>query len=187
MPEAEIRKALKSDLKDVEYICRMTAGPLSRENELVGKIIAKIYSTYYIEEECGNCFVLASGEKAVGYILSSLDAGVFKKVYRKKYVPQIFSLSKKDGVLAWLLPIPYMFFKKNYPAHMHIDILPGFQGSGNGTKLVETLLSELKSRGIRGVCLCVGSDNARAIAFYKKRGFKILLKTPGGIYMGQKL
>ena len=81
----------------------------------------------------------------------------------------------------------YMFFKKNYPAHMHIDILPGFQGSGNGTKLVETLLSELKSRGIRGVCLCVGSDNARAIAFYKKRGFKILLKTPGGIYMGQKL
>ena len=128
MPEAEIRKALKSDLKDVEYICRMTAGPLSRENELVGKIIAKTYSTYYIEEECGNCFVLASGEKAVGYILSSLDAGVFKKVYRKKYVPQIFSLSKKDGVLAWLLPIPYMFFKKNYPAHMHIDILPGFQG-----------------------------------------------------------
>ena len=187
MPEAEIRKALKSDLKDVEYICRITAGPLSRENELVGKIIAKTYSTYYIEEECGNCFVLASGEKAVGYILSSLDAGVFKKVYRKKYVPQIFSLSKKDGVLAWLLPIPYMFFKKNYPAHMHIDILPGFQGSGNGTKLVETLLSELKSRGIRGVCLCVGSDNARAIAFYKKRGFKILLKTPGGIYMGQKL
>ena len=182
MPEAEIRKALKSDLKDVEYICRMTAGPLSRENELVGKIIAKTYSTYYIEEECGNCFVLASGEKAVGYILSSLDAGVFKKVYRKKYVPQIFSLSKKDGVLAWLLPIPYMFFKKNYPAHMHIDILPGFQGSGNGTKLVETLLSELKSRGIRGVCLCVGSDNARAIAFYKispRKSRGLICKTGG--------
>lgn len=90
MPEAEIRKALKSDLKDVEYICRMTAGPLSRENELVGKIIAKTYSTYYIEEECGNCFVLASGEKAVGYILSSLDAGVFKRYTEKNTFRRFF-------------------------------------------------------------------------------------------------
>lgn len=187
MPDVEIRKAQKSDLEAVEYVCRMTAGPLSCENELVGKIIAKTYSTYYIEEECDNCFVLSSGGRAVGYILSSLDAGVFKRVYRKKYVPQIFALSKKDGILAWLMPIPYMLFKKSYPAHMHIDLLPDFQGSGNGTRLVETLLEELKRRNIKGVCLCVGADNARAIAFYKKRGFKILLKAPGGIYMGQKL
>ena len=47
----EIRKAKKSDLEKVMYICSMTAGNLSIRNEVIGKVNGLTYSAYYIEYE----------------------------------------------------------------------------------------------------------------------------------------
>lgn len=173
---AAIRKARKSDLKDVEYICRMTAGSLARTNDSIGEATAKAFSTYYIRECTDTCFVLADDEdKAVGYILCEPDYKRFRKIFRKVDVPVIKTIHKKDGVGAWFLPIPYTIWGRKYPAHLHIDILDDYQNQGYGSLLIEALLNELKSRNIKGVMLTVSSNNNGAIRFYKRFGFHTVI------------
>ena len=58
-----------------------------------------------------------------------------------------------------------------YPAHLHIDLLPRLQGRGVGRRLVDTLLDALRRRGVPGVHLGVDAANTRAIGFYEHVGF----------------
>lgn len=185
---AVIRKARKSDLKEVEYICRMTAGEGSRRDEHRGRVVSKTYSSYYIEHDCDCCFVLTDdADLPVGYILCAPNAAKFKKIYKKKYVPEIYSLSKRDGREAFFIPYSYMLFSKKYPAHLHINLMPDYQGVGYGSTLMRELFSELDRRRIRGVMLEVDSYNTGAVEFYKKHGFKVLFEAFGAILMGKKL
>ncbi len=185
-----IRKARKSDVSAIEYICGQTAGELCRREPLVAHRTAKMYSTYYAVECSDTCFCLADeNDKAVGYILCEPDYKRFSSLYRRKYVPEILKLHKKDGITAFLLPIPYSVFGFKYPAHLHIDILPEYQSKGYGSKMVNTLLEELKSRNIKGVMLCADRENEGAIRFYKRLGFKILLESEklDTVIMGKEL
>lgn len=184
---AEIRKATKNDLERVEYICRQTAGEGARTNEIMGKTTALTYSTYYITEDGDSCFVLDDGKEAVGYILCAPDAKRFTKIFRKKYVPEIYKLEKRSGITAWVIPIPYMILRRKYSAHLHIDLLPQYQRGGYGTKLVNTLIEELKRKNVNGVILCVDGDNTGAIKFYEKNGFKTVVKFTKFRIMGMKL
>jgi ribosomal protein S18 acetylase RimI-like enzyme len=59
----------------------------------------------------------------------------------------------------------------DYPAHLHIDLLPEVQGLGLGRRLIETLRASLAARGIRGVHLVMDSANTPARAFYDRIGF----------------
>ena len=63
---------------------------------------------------------------------------------------------------------------KKYPAHLHIDILPEAQHKGYGTKLMDALMDYLAEKGVKGVHLGVGGDNAGGIRFYEKYGFTMI-------------
>ncbi len=185
-----IRKVRQSDLRQIEYICGQTAGPLCRKEPIIANRVAKMYSTYYVLECADSCFCLADEcDKAVGYILCEPDFRKFRKFYRKNYVPKIFELHKKDGLTAWFLPFPYEIFGNKYPAHLHIDILPQYQNKGYGKKMVNSLLEDLKEKGIKGVMLTADVENEGAIRFYQRLGFKVLLKSDliGAIIMGKEI
>ena len=173
---ATIRPARQSDMRAVEHICRMTAGNLARTNDIIGEATAKTYSTYYIRECTDTCFVLADDtDTPVGYILCEPDYKRYRKVFRKKDVPAIYSIYKKDGVSAWFLPVPFSFFGRKYPAHLHIDILPEYQNKGYGRLLVNELLTELHKRQVKGVMLTADAENDGAIRFYKRLGFETVV------------
>ena len=182
-----IRPAEDKDIKDIEYICRMTAGPDSRAIEAVGKKIALTYSTYYARAEKETSFVLDDGGKAVGYILCAPDYKKFVKGYRKNEVRQLWKLDKRQSMTAYFLPFGYLPFKKNYPAHLHIDLLDEYQGKGYGTELINTLLQKLKSMGIPGVMLIVDKNNTGAQRFYKRAGFIEKASAFGGVVMVKAL
>lgn len=186
---ATVRKARKSDLKNVEYVCRMTAGNLAKTNDIIGEATAKTYSSYYIRECTDTCFVLADDEdKAVGYILCEPDFKRFRKVFRKVDVPIIKNIYERDGKMAWFLPIPYALFGAKYPAHLHIDILDEYQNKGYGSLLMDALLNELSERKIKGVMLTADSDNHGAIRFYKRFGFHTVVNVKNsGIIMAKNL
>jgi ribosomal protein S18 acetylase RimI-like enzyme len=168
----------------------MTAGEQAQTDEMTGEAIAKTYSTYYIRECTDTCFVLADDtDKAVGYILCEPDYKRYSRVFRRVDVPEIKKISKKEGRLAFFLPVPCTFFGKSYPAHMHIDILPEYQNKGYGSMLLNALLKELESRSVKGLMLTAGFDNAGAIRFYKRNGFKTVIKskTINAIIMAKRL
>jgi ribosomal protein S18 acetylase RimI-like enzyme len=75
-----------------------------------------------------------------------------------------------------------------YPAHLHIDLLPRLQGSGWGRRLVDTLIAELTGRGIRGLHLSLDPENTGARAFYDRLGFAELpSSTPDSPLLGMTI
>jgi GNAT superfamily N-acetyltransferase len=62
----------------------------------------------------------------------------------------------------------------DFPAHLHIDILPSHQGGGNGRRLIETFMAAADVAGALGVHVTVAVANARAHGFYQRVGFEPL-------------
>lgn len=182
-----IRQAKPEDIKDIEYICRMTAGPGARRDEEIGKRISTMYSTYYARAEIDTSFVLDDDGKVVGYILCAPDFKRFFKGYRKNEAKQLYKMKRSDGILAKLIPFAYFPFKSIYPAHLHIDLLDGYRGGGNGSKMIQILTEKLKSLNIHGVMLIVDSDNVDAQRFYERNGFHKIISVANGTVMGRKL
>lgn len=183
----KIREAVLSDLERVKYICIQTADEKAKNDEATGEIIADTYATYYIREEPETCFVLEDDGLVVGYIICSTNVKNFKKKFRKIDLAEIKKINKFSAIENWFIPVPYMIFKKIYPAHLHINILEDYQGKGYGTELMNILLLKLKEKGIKGVMLLAAEGNAGAVKFYKRNGFKTFVTALGGVAMGKKL
>jgi len=183
-----IRPYQPRDKNNVRHVCiecgpavGLTQGP-EYELELV------CFCDYYIECEPRNCFVIANeDDEAVGYILCAEDFPRYYERFTKEYLPRAkgfpFALRVKCWGSAW---IP-RFFVKKYPAHLHINILEGWQRRGLGSQLMDTLTAQLRAEGIPGVMLGVGSHNVKGRSFYNKYGFRRLLRLPGSVMMGLEL
>ena len=61
---------------------------------------------------------------------------------------------------------------KEYPAHLHIDILPEYQRMGFGKNLMEAFCEKLRHDEVGGVHLIMAGDNVEAEKFYGKVGFR---------------
>lgn len=169
-----IRKYEEKDYENVRFVCLNSEGPDEVPCEETGRFIHYTFCNYYIEKEPENCFVVDDNGKAVGYIICAENFDRFKKIFDEEYLP----LSKQfgDGKYEWALNAynAQEKYKNEYPAHLHIDILPEYHRMGLGGKLVETLCEHLAGKGIEGVCLTCGPNNERAKNFYIKRGFTLL-------------
>jgi ribosomal protein S18 acetylase RimI-like enzyme len=75
----------------------------------------------------------------------------------------------------------------DYPAHLHIDLLPEWQGRGYGRALMESFLRALHERGVAAVHLSMVSANTPARAFYDRLGFhELAVPDPGPVtYLGR--
>ncbi len=181
----EIRKYQVTDKQNLQKICIITANP--QKNEQGERLLNLLYNDYYTEQEPENCFVLTDeADNAVGYIICAKNFDTYKKAFTEKYLPQVKKISFIQYLLRKLSFIIEKKFSKEYPAHLHIDILPGFTGKGSGSMLINALCEHLKAEGVSGIMLCVGAHNVRAIKFYEKHGFTKLLNL-GGVFMGKKL
>ena len=173
---------------DVQNICLDTADENARE-EKRQKLLLSTYCDYYIESEQNNCFIAYDEKRnrAVGYILCAKDYKRYLKVYSKKYFKKSFDCGF-DSILESFpsMAVPSVFYKK-YPAHLHIDILPDYQGMKIGTRLMNELIENLKIQNVKGVMLGVDKGNERAISFYKKCGFKEIVKSESGLIMAMNL
>src|SRR5699024_8418500 len=74
-----------------------------------------------------------------------------------------------------------------YPAHLHIDLLPETQGAGLGRRLIETLVDELTTREVPGLHLGVDPRNTSAASFYDRLGFVRLPPETGSVTYGMRL
>lgn len=181
-----IRNIRESDRENLRTVCHetATAPSLVRSKELV----CLLYCDSYIDHEIEHCFALTDeNDNAVGYILCAVDQGKFEKDYE----PYRLKAKKISFIDALGQKIENKMFKRlfeEYPAHLHVDILPAYQGNGNGTKLIKTLEDHLKEIGVKAIRLSVGTDNVRAQKFYKKNGYARIAYLPGiaAVY-GKKL
>ena len=108
----------------------------------------------------------------------------YKQIFKEKYLKTWNPVTLIMGNFAMKSIKDYV---KEYPAHLHIDLLPECQGQGYGRKLIEMLIKHLKGQKISGLMLHVSRQNESARAFYKKCGFQVLYADKNDVLMGMKL
>lgn len=180
-----IRKYENKDFDGVRFACLNSEG--TEPDAVMSEFILHTFCDYYIEKEPENCFVLDDAGKAVGYIICTQDYDRYKAVFDKEYLPLTAHLGEENYKRAKESTILQNKYNADYPAHLHIDILPEHHRQGWGGKLLKTLSEHLASKGIKGVMLTTGTCNTNACSFYKKYGFTELEIQGDDIAFGMKL
>ncbi|MCX6018813.1 MAG: GNAT family N-acetyltransferase [Chloroflexi bacterium] len=183
MTHFEIRPYHPSDLYSLYRICLLTgdsgedASAQYRDHELLGHLYAAPYAVL----EPDLTFVLTADGTPVGYTLGARDSQTFADRCEREWfpplrarypLPAVEDASPDAGRIRQIHRGHYHHSAlAEYPAHLHIDILPIGQGGGYGRRLIETLLARLRKIGVPAVHLGVSPTNHRAIGFYEHVGF----------------
>lgn len=181
-----IRKYKADDKENVLKVLYETSS-MPVETEAQREFLRLMFNDYYTDEEGDNCFVVDCDGEAVGYILCAENYDRYDKVFREKYFPLLKKLGKPYLATAKGEMFVHKLFRRRFPAHLHIDILPVCQGIGAGTKLVDSLTEHLASKGVKGLMLSCGMGNKGAIKFYKKNNFRILVNFFGSCLMAKEI
>lgn len=195
-----VRPYRTADRAALYDICVRTAhaGGDSREIypdlELMPSIFAAPYA--YLEPEL--TFVLDDGERAVGYVLGTADTVAFVEAYRRRWLPKLLDRypapagapeTPEQEMIALMHRPERMILPElaQYPAHLHVDVLPAYQGRGHGRALMRTFLDALRAAGVPAVHLGMVTSNTGARAFYDRLGFhEIPVPDPGPLtYLGR--
>ncbi|MFI6761721.1 GNAT family N-acetyltransferase [Micromonospora sp. NPDC050417] len=135
--------------------------------------------------------------RAVGYVLGTSDTTRFVRRFRDEWLPRVGDRypaptgepSTPDAVMARLLHTPERMLLPelvDYPAHLHIDVLPEYQRAGHGRALMETFTGALRRAGVPGLHLGMITTNQKARTFYDRLGFHVIeVVDPGPLtYLG---
>ncbi|MBP3976143.1 GNAT family N-acetyltransferase [Microbacterium sp. BLY] len=197
---SRIRPYRPTDRAAMFEICRRTAdaggdatGMLS-DDELWGHLFA----VPYVERHPDLAWVVEADDgRAIGYLVATDDTDAFLAWFRDEWWPTLQERYPRpaDAQTREEKLIEYGYTRApgiepnagEYPAHLHIDLLPETQGQGLGRGLIETLFAELRRRGVPALHLGMDPANHGAAAFYERLGMTRLPSAPGGLTYGVRL
>jgi len=195
----KIRPFHLSDLSALYRICLLTAKSgkdatsLYSDPDLVGSYYAAPYAIFEPEV----CFVITNSGNPCGYIIGTKDTEKLIKTCEKNWFPILRERYKRpdpeeksaDAQIRRLIHEGYNLKSEltDYPAHLHIDLLPIAQGQGLGRKIMNTFIDNLKKFNTPALHLEVGKTNTNAIKFYQHIGFHIIKEYENSIAFGMQL
>jgi ribosomal protein S18 acetylase RimI-like enzyme len=197
MPPISIRKYQKMDEPIIQEITFRTG---FKGEDMSGRGFCDdtrlwflIFIAYYARFEPQHFFVAdeVSNHQVIGFICGTPDTLTQEARFRKQMVPRI-SL-RLFGYTSWRYPRSFKTvinllrsflsqrdvgleaqFVDQYPAHLHINLLPTHQGMGLGSRLIKQFEEHIRSLGAPGIHLRTSNKNLKAVSFYRKMGFSIL-------------
>ncbi|MET9493685.1 GNAT family N-acetyltransferase [Streptomyces sp. NPDC006552] len=200
-PTPFVRPYRPSDRAALAHVCVRTAheGGDSSSRYPDPELMPSIFAYPYVELAPQFAFVLDDGAgRAAGYVLAAPDTATFARRFRTEWLPRVaarYPAPAREArtpaeEMAGLLHTPERMVRPElaaYPAHLHIDLLPPWQGRGHGRALIRTLLAALRRDGVPAVHLCMVRANTGARTFYERLGFRLLpVSDPGPVwYLGR--
>ncbi|APG16709.1 GNAT family N-acetyltransferase [Kosakonia radicincitans DSM 16656] len=196
--EAVIRHATEADFPALSRICLETAN--------AGKDATALYSDPalpglrfvipYARFAPDFALALEQQGEVVGYAVAVPDTRAFEAVLNQQWWPMLQAQYRDYPASAPLdSKVLEAIFQPDaaadqlvsqWPAHLHINLLPPAQQGGWGRKLIEQLLALLREAGVPGVHLGVSLQNEQVCGFYQRLGFTPIVRS-NAIYMGQLL
>lgn len=183
---ASIRPYEPRDFDALYDVCVRTAASgedlsdMIEDPMLPGHLFAGPYAVF----EPGLAFVAEDDEGVGGYIVGTHDTVMFEARREAEWLPALrvrypdgSGGEGLDSLLIALLhrPVPPdPGIVTEYPAHLHIDLLPRLQGEGLGRRSIDRFCAAVQGRGARGVHFGVNPANQRALGFYAHLGFERL-------------
>lgn len=189
-----LRPYRPSDRAAIYDICVRTAdaGGDARGQYSNDELMPDVYAGPYLEYSPDLVTVVVDDvDTVLGYLIGVADTAAYVRWYRENWLPDFAAKYAPDagseqpasvanagelGVIkAGLRPDKMLIAElADYPAHLHIDLLPETQGQGIGRTLITHLLAQLRERGVPGVHLGYSPRNTGAAAFYARLGFEPL-------------
>lgn len=80
-----------------------------------------------------------------------------------------------------LLHVDFPRLVEEYPAHLHIDLLPGYQRRGFRRQLMEVFCEKLRRDGVKGVHLGMALENQNGIFYERMRFWRFPFVLDGGV------
>ncbi|MDT0342797.1 GNAT family N-acetyltransferase [Streptomyces litchfieldiae] len=191
------------DLDALRDICVRTAyiGGDATDRYEDPAVLPALFAEPYAVLDPSLVFVADDGERAIGYIVATADSTAYYAAFRERWLPTVADRfpapagppQGPDEEMRYLLHHAELMLvpeiAAEYPAHLHIDLLPQGQRQGLGRQLMETLFAALRERGVPGVHLGMTPLNTNARAFYDRIGFTELTAADAGPtqYLGHRL
>lgn len=197
---AVIRSYRPGDHDAVYDICVRTAdaGGDARGRYATDELMPDLFAGPYLHLEPELAFVLEDAGRVVGYVLGTADTPAFARAYRRQWIPRLAHRYPEptdtprtpDEEMVALHHRPERLLLPelaDYPAHLHIDLLPTHQGRGHGRRLLETFLAAAARAGAPAVHVGMVTANVRARGFYDRLGFHVIpVPDPGPLtYLGR--
>lgn len=199
-PGAQIRPYRRDDDEALYDVCVRTADAggdatgVFTDDRLWGDIFAVPYARRHPDL---SWVVEAADGRVIGYLVATDDTDAFERWFREEWWPtraQEYPLSGEAEPTRQDRMIEYAAGRApgreqhtaEYPAHLHIDLLPETQGQGLGRRLIDTLFAELRARGVAGLHLGMNPGNAGAGAFYERLGMQRLPSGPESTMYGTR-
>ncbi|MBM7503979.1 GNAT family N-acetyltransferase [Agromyces aurantiacus] len=183
-----IRPYHAGDRDAIARICLLTAAGGGDATGVYSDdaLMPEVYALPYVDFAPELAFVVDDGGRIGGYVLGVADTAAFIDWWTREWAPGFRARHPSPGPPTAHRPayteaqlivdggdparmrIPEL---DRYPAHLHIDLLPEYQGRGLGRRLIDTLRAALAERGVPAVHLGMDPANTRARAFYERLGF----------------
>lgn len=194
-----IRPYRPADRAAIYDICVRTAdtGGDARGQYSTDDLMGDLFAGPYVHLEPELAFVLDDDGKAVGYVVGTADTAEFVKRYAAEWIPLLGDrypvppppprTAEQDMVALHYNPSRMLVAGvEGYPAHLHIDLLPPYQGKGHGRRLIEQFTGAAAAPGVH---VAMVTANVAARGFYDRIGFEVLpVPDPGPLtYLGFRI
>ncbi len=130
----------------------------------------------------GCCNFVTEEGKLLGYIVGTCDIGQYQR-WMLGYVPRVLFKALMGQYTHFWVSLGYLLRMARYPsdlapfgqfpAQLHINLLPESRGMGLGGRLLQAHLECLQAKGVKGVQLSTTRENQAAVALYQKFGFEV--------------
>jgi ribosomal protein S18 acetylase RimI-like enzyme len=162
------------------------------------RLFALVNIEGYLRFQASNCFVAVDelDGKVVGYIIGAADSKRYERIFKSR---MYWRLALRCFLVSWWkYPESYRHvltwarghsdaaepFFSDYPAHLHINVLPDYQRRGIGEGLIQRFEERISAQGVAGVHLGTSNRNRKALPFYGKHGYVVLVERPGTFWRG---
>lgn len=190
MSDFIVRSYQKADLHAVRAIYgddEFARPALLHKYPRMAEYLADEVAYYYTCLEPESLFVVEVQGSVVGALLGAVKTSRHEQLYARRVKPYLLMrcLTGAYGWPAWYASIwrtelagcglqtPPVDHRQ-YPAHLHIGILPAWRRKGLGTALMNAYVAYLRKNAIPGYHLYASSFHPLGVAFYRKLGLQQL-------------
>nr|WP_201471332.1 GNAT family N-acetyltransferase [Microbacterium hydrocarbonoxydans] len=194
---SRIRPYRPSDRAALYEVCTRTADAGADATGILSddSLWGDLFAVPYAERHPDLAWVVETDDqRVIGYLVATDDTDAFATWFRDEWWPPLAERYPRpaEATTREERLIEYGHAQapgtnrhaSDYPAHLHIDLLPETQGQGLGRALIEALFAELTRRGVPALHLGMDPNNTGAAMFYKRLGMHPLPAEPGAQHFG---
>lgn len=182
----QIRPFAPGDLDALYHICLATgdAGKDASALHSDGQLVGHIYAAPYGVLEPEHVLVAEDEEGVAGYVVGTHDTRAFEQRLEREWYPPLreryrtaTGLTEADQARVRLIMSPDTAPEAlvvQYPAHIHMNLLPRLRGQKVGTRLLQRWADAARDAGVPGIHLGASAQNPGGIAFWSAVGFTIV-------------